>query len=620
MISNCNCAEKIECGCELEFDYYETGTTSVLTVGSLVDVSSASSCDIEGYVIDWYLDDVDSEVQFTTGIGNDPDIVYNQPFIGIESIPVVGGTWIPVIRYIVIDGVKVFTTPHSCQKWCDMTINLPEIEVNNFTCSSSTGPYGVYYTHQLQYNCLVNNIEKAGQVVRFDLDNDGTVTDFAWKFTGYTVGDRIEIIYCDIDNNEIEILEDWVIGTEVVSDLTSVPKKLGMSDLRRVIHLPSYTLGDYLKIRITPSYISGNPLTNWVLLMKCFHNNFTCLSTLNFNMQSVDIDTIEISEDSANCYYEVHFHTLETPQNPNSYDVGKYMSWYQIWTGQGSDTSFYDGQVTFYIYQERIVGNFAQTANFGSCVNQNDHVTIAKVGTQLKFTFEDGADYTDWKTSYNTLLANSHWTDYSSDGTDILHYKFFRIDYLIAEGCGDPFSVYDLLISYDSVFTWDDINYILTIDLAEDVNEYVDEDCSNTYEQISTWVGYVHNTYVLANFSRTTKIRYTNPLLGVYLYENALSAQSAFTYYESFVFYAYSYDPVNGPCPLFEQSFVQYSGTASAVYMFITAQMRIVFTSESDPVNNWKAYRVINEDGVLYTNSADYVLIKEVSGGVQIYP
>jgi hypothetical protein len=177
-----------------------------------------------------------------------------------------------------------------------------------------------------------------------------------------------------------------------------------------------------------------------------------------------------------------------------------------------------------------------------------------------------------------------------------------------------------LLISYDSVFTWDDINHILTIDLAEDVNEYVDEDCSNTYEQISTWVGYVHNTYVLANFSRTTKIRYTNPLLGVYLYENALSAQSAFTYYESFVFYAYSYDPVNGPCPLFEQSFVQYSGTASAVYMFITAQMRIVFTSESDPVNNWKAYRVINEDGVLYTNSADYVLIKEVSGGVQIYP
>lgn len=615
ILSNCNCGEKVECGCELEFDYYETGTASVLTVGELVDVSSGSGCEIEGYVIDWFYED-EPDIKFTTGIGDDPDIVYTHPFIGTESIPVEGGTWIPVIRYVVINGKKIFTEPKPCQKWCDITVNLPDIEVNPFSCSSSVGPYGTYYTHKLEYNCLVNNVEKAGQSIKFILDTDGSTLYFAWQFYGYEISDRITIIYCDVIGNELQTLEDWVIGADTSWGVYASPKRYPSTSLKRVIVLPEYTLGDYLKIVVTPSYVSGNPRTNWLLYMKCLET-FNCITTLNANMQTPDPDSISVTYNAANCRYEVSFETLEVPPNALTTDVFKYLMLTQTWTGQGSNTQFYDGVVTFYIYDENTTSSFQYILSFGTNVIQNGNCTIEKSGTTLTITFENETDYLAWKTSWNNLLANSHWTDYSSDPTNYLQYKFLALYYkdVLVEGtpgevCGDPGTVYAHYISYDSVYDagtgFDDDNFVITIKLVEDVNGYINADCETVYENINVYVGYANTFRNSSDFTRTINCRYANPINGLYSNLTVNSGQTAFKYWEAFNVYDFVYD--DGPCELSNLADIQDLGVYKNYY-FYTAGLYVTLTEELDGSVSWHAYSIIDEDGHMLTQLYQYTLI-----------
>lgn len=617
MISNCNCAEMIECGCELEFDYYETGTASVLTVGELVDVGSGSNCGFTDYVIDWYYED-DTDIKFTTGIGSDPDIVYTHPFIGNESIPVVGGTWKPVVRYIVVDGEKVFTTPKPCQKWCDMAINLPEIEVNPLTCSSSVGPYELYYTHKLEYNCLINSVEKASQSVKFILDTDGSTLYFAWRFYGYQVSDRITITYCDVNDNEITTFEDWVVGTDVTWGVYSSPRHFPGNLLNRVIVLPAYTSGDYLLITITPSYVSGNPLTNWILYMKCLET-FSCIPELTADMQTTDPDTISVIYNATNCRYEVSFETLAIPPSPYLTDIAKYMGIGQTWTTQGSSTSFYDGKVTFYIYDELINGSLNSAIGIGTRIIQNDNCTIVKSGTTLTITFENETDYLAWKTSWNNVLANAHWTDYSTDPTSELHYKYIVLSYrdVLVEGtpgssCGDPGTEYGFYISYDSVYDsgtgFDDVNFVITIELIADVNGYVNADCESVYESIANVVNYTNGFISSANFSRTINCRYTSPFGLNYVKKTTSPAQTSFKYWESFTSYDYIYD--DGPCELWNLAdTIIYSGFYKQYY-FYTAGMYVTLTEDSGTVY-WHAYSIIDTNGHMLTNVGDYTLIAE---------
>lgn len=613
-LTNCNCGEKVDCGCELEFDYYETDTTSVLTVGNLVDVASSANCEFTDYVIDWYYES-DPDIKFTTGAGDDPDITYTHPFIGIESIPVEGGTWKPIVRYIVIAGAKIFTSPKSCQKWCDMTINLPEIEVNPFTCSSSVGPYAVYYTHRLEYNCLINKVEDAEQTVRFNLDTDGSVTDFAWYFNGYEIADRITFIYCDVDGNELETLGDWVVGTDTEWNLSSTPKHIKTTYIKRVIHLPTYTLGDFLKIKIIPSYVSGNPLTMWLLDMKCLYS-FSCLE-LTANMQTPDEESIEVTYNETECRYEVNFETLAIPPNPYSYDFGKYFINYIIWSGQGVLT-WYDGQVTFYLYDEYVRGYFGYPIYTGNSVIQHGNCTIQKSGTTLTITFENETDYLAWKTSWNNVLANSHWTDYSSDPTNILHYKYIYLIYkdvqvegTPGETCADPGVAYGYYIAYDSVYDsgtgFDDINFVIVIELVEDENGYSDISCSDVYDVVNYRVGYANSLRSSDNFTKTINCRYANPFTFYYGYTVTQPAQTSFKYFEALTVYNYSFD--DGPCEIWDllDTIVYPQNTQ---YLYYMAALYITLTEESG-TTYWHAYSVLDENGRMLTNPGDYTLIAE---------
>ena len=54
ILTNCLCPVEVECNCgTLSFDYYNSEATSVLEVGELV---ASGECELDGYVIDWYVD------------------------------------------------------------------------------------------------------------------------------------------------------------------------------------------------------------------------------------------------------------------------------------------------------------------------------------------------------------------------------------------------------------------------------------------------------------------------------------------------------------------------------------------------------------------------------------
>ena len=103
MITNCNCAIEIDCGCTVAFDTYSDNLYSALSVGNLV----GGGCTLDAYVIDWFRDGTHA---MTSGKGVAGLDAYH-PFTDGAAIPVQAGVWTPVLRYVVMEGEMVFPCP-----------------------------------------------------------------------------------------------------------------------------------------------------------------------------------------------------------------------------------------------------------------------------------------------------------------------------------------------------------------------------------------------------------------------------------------------------------------------------------------------------------------------------
>ena len=116
IITNCNCGKKLACGCTLSFSSYIANPVSVLDVGTL----QGGTCTFSEYVIDWFRD---GAFYLTTGVGNAPDISAYHPFTGAAAIPVAGGTYVPVLRYVVLTGqtTKIFSSKRFSDS-CDSSL------------------------------------------------------------------------------------------------------------------------------------------------------------------------------------------------------------------------------------------------------------------------------------------------------------------------------------------------------------------------------------------------------------------------------------------------------------------------------------------------------------------
>jgi len=594
------------CGFTIIFPYTDN-TISVLSVGSL----SVTGHTLSAYVIDWYFNDIANGIEFTSGLGSDPAITYLHPFTGNAAIPVENGTWIPIIRYIVVDDKRYVGTHRPWETYCE----LPQITVLPFTCDN--GGAGIY-SHTLTYVNTLMNPENASRTIRFYLNTDGSTCQFAWIFTGYAISDRITISYCTSLDSIGTILEDYAIGNDLTCDLSLTPKRISNSTLRRITDLSgiTYADGDYLKIEIAPGFLTGNLNTNWSLSMKCFTtaDPFDCSSGFTTLMQQIDQSTIALSWNATLCRYEVHFHTLGIPSYPANKDLFNYFYYSQGWTGQGIDTNFGDGSIIFYFGNIETC-HMAVGGNTSTCIDQTNSMVITKLGTTLTLTFANSNDYNSYKTSYNNLNNYNYWTDYVADGTNYKHYKYCYLTYRVANSCGDAYTSYNHYITRDSVWTFDDNNKIITINLVDDVNEYIDQPCSNVYEIISQAVRAANVFNASADFSRTTYVKFNSPIGALYIYYG-LTIQTAFTYYELVQLMDFE---TNSICS-FTTPWVDSGSGCSLQHKYYTAGMRFELTDMDDPLNNWRAYCIIDANGNLITVPANYVLVMEVVDGVQTYP
>ena len=613
---------EVVCGCDLYFDSYESNTTSVLTVGNLM----SDDCEIEEYVIDWYRDSISNGVELSTGIGSDPSIIAKHPLIGSSSVPVIGGTWIPIIRYIVINGERIYATKRPGYKYCDLSSNiLPQIIVASINCSSTGGsplsdyPFGLTYVASEDSN-------QSERIVRFDLPSDGLTKYIAVYAQFEEVADKIDIYF----KEETTPLETYIIGSNLsLNYYASKPYEIDASFSKLIVNLTnkSYFSGDYLKIKITPSVKDpGNINTNWKFYLKClpaesFENIFDKIGSY-YREFDLTQDNIQSSWNSEDCYYDITFSLTNPLTISGSSNFSKYLLSSNI-TSQGSSLS--NGKdVSLKLYHDSSCGTTTTVSTAGtSYTNMNNTVTYNKTGNNLLISFNNSTDYNAYKTAYNTTINHQRVINYNSDPTNVLYYTWFYLNWretLIS--CGDLHIARNLRFHITSPVTFDDNNLTIQITMLNISNGYVADLCGDCYTSIDSAV----TSYFIDsnNLISTTICRNNNPFGLVYITKSERQEWDKEFYYT----HTLQIPPQQNVYSLFNGWYPD-TRFGTNLYRYYRYYLQVVFTSTntsvpvSDPDHPTKNFKILNCINMItgqYLSPGNRPIIFEVSQGQTIIP
>lgn len=620
MISNCNCPEKIDCGCELEFDSYETGTTSVLDVGSLVNVG-AEICEIEGYVIDWYRNGELALVS-ASEVGLTSEATAFHPFTGASAIPVIEGTYIPIVRFIVVNGEKIFTSPRQCQKFCDMTINLPEIEINCINCDTISGNPPSGYNFRITYNSS-QDWALAGRKVKICLPEDGSAIYFAVYFKAFLVADKVSVYY----NDSTTSMESWVVGTNNNSWYDSaLPYRYNAQEIKFAFSLPEYTSGDYLIIEVVPSVLDSNYQTNWELSLKCLTSSTVFeYDYFDDSAKAYDIDTLSLIWDSTNCLFKLSMQFANIyPWAFYNTNLGKYCGA----SGTSYNSATYDavndiGTISLgYKIQPNSSGQYFGT---GVKLQTDGNVVFAKNGSTFTITCTNATDYNGFKDKLVIMYGSTWYTDWvgkswETDGTDIRHYGYFMMYWITAAvTCGDNETLWVGYFGVGSTVTYDDINYIITIEAVPETNDFTSGTCDSSGQLVTTVVNSINVAYNLGDFSHTTRCRYTNPFYYYSRYTGAYSLPPVSTDggWIPGLFYTDKTTP-----EWMEATFVQITSYPQQgfvnffIKLVITASRNLDGSWIDDPLQNFEAYSYLNPLTDEFSWPTKYLIYKIEDGVV----
>ncbi len=600
ILSNCNCGEMVPCNCHPYFDNYQAESAGLLSVGNLV----SNSCTLDEYVIDWFRN---GEKYMTSGIGNDPDIDTFHPFTGNAAIPVLDGTYVPVIRYVIILGEVIFAGQKQCRKWCPDLSGLPQIIVSAFDCDSgSTGTW----SHEIAYSTEMD-FAMASRKVTFNL-KDG-LKYFACSFRADQVADRIEIFY----NHESNLLVAWEVGSELNEyRADQIPYREAYFDIKFSIVLPPYQSGDFLIIKVTPSIVSSNPNTTWTAQFKCLTEaqiNFEeiCNSFPQSLRESIDVNGIVHVDNPSTCSYEIRVpYTEQLPSVP--YNARVYSEMSPI-SGNGGGWVY--GSNNYFTARTVNYRTFASAANHlpsyesTTCVNC-DKIILTRNDNIFVFTFTAQADYDLYKSRIDSVDP-AFYSGFVIDDTDINFYRYFRLYYRKANSCGDAGINTYLYWHITSDMVWDDVAKNLTLTVQ---NPAINLVCSDPCMYACTTLNNIH--YSVNNFLNNddilgdTWVRDERPFItqAYYLYTPSGSLYGTPSYAVYVSNYAAAPCLTPGGCYPRGVTYYWYVGT-----------FRWEVTDANDPLNNWKLYSTLNPA----TNCQDnnYLeLLKEVSNGIQIYP
>lgn len=550
------------------------------------------------YLIDWKLGNVNGNTVFTSGnAGNtDPDLQAEHPFYDLCQ----GGTLYPVFRYITVNGVR-----YTNIKFSDLGYYSPDLltclspkTVGAMTCSN--GLVGSTYNHTISYNNTTMPAAAAERTVTYMLNNDGSTTDFAWQFYGYLIADRIRIYY--VSGIYETLLGDWVIGSDnVETNYGTIPKIYKSSYIKTAFSVSgfTYTSGDYIKFHITPSYNQPTITdTNWSLSINCFTQTEPLDLTLVTGSDFCALNTgttLNMVYNNETCSYDIDVITSEGL--PSTNDIYSYFI--PINFGDGD----YDTSSTISLrWNTGYTYNWLN--NTGSDYFLNGTLTIERdLSTHmLTYTFTNNDDYLNYKNAY-VALTGSSWNNYTTDPTNPNHYQQITMTQRISMTSGDTYSTDHIYIGPDSLFYFDDVNHIITIELRPFVSGYIPtSDCDLYFSSPLTTISTgINNFYSGDSFTHITiwgciefrAVRYPR----VVNHDTSVEGRATLALRTGLLSPTLSFGP----------RFVPYFSDFLALHK---RYLRIDITDVSDPINNYEVYTKLDcETGELYY---DWVLIKKV--------
>jgi len=621
ILTNCNCGEKVECGCgTLTFDSYVSPAVSVLDIGNLV---SSNGCVFDEYVIDWYKDGERYQVDgnnLVSGKGYDPEITAFHPFQGEGAIIVEPGTYVPVLRYVVIDGDVIFPEPKPCQKWCEMIVDLPTITVTAIYCGLvGTGANAAYanYDYSMRY-VSGTDWTQAGRIFQFDLNE--TTLFFAYYYIPQSVADRLTIWH---SSDLVNPIVDYIAGNNLSGtnyDLT--PHEIDMANTRQIFELPAYTTGAYLKIRIIPAVKETTQNTNWRLDMKCHDDTYDfCDEFLIYNTacQQFDIDTLSFTFDTSTCLFnllmEYALPPVVAPSSVTEPGLNKYAG-----ISVGTFGTF--SQPSTYVYGAgrayQTTGSTQSDSVTGYSVKASSKglITVDKSLNVFTFTCADADDYADLKYGYTEVIKLSNYTGFINDNTKLEYYRAFLVTFYYSGsgGCGDDETLKTLYFHPNSVFTWDDTNKILTIESASVTNGYATstDPCNEVHSSLTAFVNLINNLISESDYTKTTYCKIKYPFGRFYRYNISLGVTT-------FPLIRYVSMPLKYTVPCPTPGWTKFGGNAAWFFFNYHYQVTITAARDingnwiDDPLENFYVTCGIDKSGVLKTTAKK---IYEMSGGV----
>ncbi len=592
-LTNCTCGKKLNCGCTMSFDTYQANSVSRLTVGNLL----GGTCIFDEYVIDWYLN---GNKVLTTGKGNDPDITVQHPLSGEAALPVVAGTYQPVVRYVVMDNKIVYPAKRSCANYCEaLGTTLPQITVTAIDCETvnTTG----YYSYYLSYN-VEQDYALASREVQFMLPSDLGAKYLAVYFYAYTVADKVEVLF-----NKKTVLASWIVGSQNnPAQYTTMPYQRSGYDHEFIVLLPEYQAGDYLTIKVTPSVKETNINTFWRLRLKCLDQDTEC-DLYTTAMQTIDLDTIEMVDIPASCRLEMRFKTLEPIPYLDNLIIKKYGGYGYMSHGRGYFNTadvrnsgyvlfLYGYQLKFSLYSNHIS---YWVASSGVC-------SLSKSGNIVTILCNNSTDYNRYKNTY--LTSSGVLSKFNPDrSTPEYTCTFFLKWHTSMISCGDTFIDRFMTISCESVFSFNDANYTITIQLAPaQASTYTPiSSCDSTLTGINAAIAAINQTYNAADFNDQTVCIADIPFYAYWRFRGIVSEAENTGGYG-----VYQYGDKSVPCVM--QNFVL---TQILTHEFFIFYLNVKITDTEDPINNFEVWnRNVNGIPVNYPYTGQTLIYKKENG------
>lgn len=445
--------------CNFGFDIYSSVTfNSRIVAGNLT-----ASCDnnITDYVIEWYnVNDLTTPL-YVSGLGDEFENIlqwaFAHPLIGIGAIPVLPGTYKPVIKYIKLNGINYSSDLENglVQIPLNNCLSTTTIDVNPLTCDN--GNITGNYTHLLQFSGSSQGQPPTTLSSTFILSPDTNY--FAWRFNAFDVQDTIRILYFGTHyNNTPILLESFYVGNDN-SNVNYQPTPKIVKTVTNSTPLPGFpkvtcltgltrSENDFLILEIIPNQF--NPKTDFQLYFTCLESYNCSICYDNFLNTGYRILGSTISGENLGCgrfFLSLDISGCSQSQLYIS-DYYKYSFTNALNFGNNTLPSSVNGVIK--------IGTILETGTTfctyrisevqpNPCFPASDEtITFSKTNTGpsgtgfVNMTFTSQSDLSDY---FNTFQERKSLTGNQTDPTQIDYYRFISLKTPLPENvndfCGD---------------------------------------------------------------------------------------------------------------------------------------------------------------------------------------